>query len=145
VLPLVNGAYAAGEAGLWRPNTDRIWDEELRALIERRELAVARRGGAIVGCVRVGAGELGLLAVASAHAGTGVGRALVAFAEETCRARGARAMRLHLLVPRAGSHPFKRRLDEWYSRLGYRMVGRRAAEFESLAAPCELLVYEKPL
>jgi GNAT superfamily N-acetyltransferase len=145
VLPIVNAAYAAGEAGLWHPGVERIGADELREVIERHRLAVARRGGEIVGCVRIGDDWFGLLAVAAAEAGTGVGRALVAFAEETCRARGAPAMRLNLLVPRTGSHPFKRRLDAWYSRLGYRVVGRGEADFEGLAVPCELLFYEKPL
>ena len=41
------------------------------------------------------------------------------------------------MVPRAGSHPFKRRLQAWYSRLGYRLAGRHEFEVESL---CGLLL-----
>jgi GNAT superfamily N-acetyltransferase len=143
VLPIVNAAYAAGEAGLWRAGAQRISAEALREIAACGELAVARRDGAVVGCVRVSDGELGLLAVAPSAHGSGVGRALVAFAEE--RNRGAGSMRLELLVPRTGGHPFKHRLHAWYSRLGYRVVGRRDADFGGLAVPCELLVYEKPL
>jgi hypothetical protein len=60
-------------------------------------------------------------------------------------------MRLTLLVPRVGTHPFKARLHEWYTRLGYRVVGRRDfADYlpESaalLTTPCDLVEYEKPL
>ena len=32
-------------------------------------------------------------------------------------------MRLQLLIPREGTHPFKQRLHSWYSRLGYRAIG----------------------
>jgi GNAT superfamily N-acetyltransferase len=145
VLPLVNAAYAAGEAGLWRPGARRISPAELRELIARGELAVARRDGAIVGCVRTTPGRLGLLAAAPSELGTGVGRALVAFAEELSRAHGAPTMELELVVPRDGSHPFKRRLQAWYSRLGYRLAGRHEFEVESLAVPCEALLFVKPL
>jgi hypothetical protein len=54
-------------------------------------------------------------------------------------------MRLELLVPRSGSHPFKERLAGWYSRLGYQAAGRRDADFHGLAVPCELLLFVKPL
>ena len=145
VLPLVNAAYAAGEAGLWRPGAQRISAEDLREMVARGELAVARRDGAIVGCVRTTAGRLGLLAAAPSELGTGVGRALVAFAEDFSRARGAPSMQLELVVPREGSHPFKRRLEAWYRRLGYRHAGRRDFDVESLAVPCEMLVLEKDL
>jgi GNAT superfamily N-acetyltransferase len=145
VLPIVNSAYDAGESGLWEPGSVRISADDLRALAAAGELAVARRDGEIAGCVRVGSGELGLLAVSARHAGTGVGRALVAFAEEVNRARGARTMGLVLLVPRAGTHPFKQRLHEWYTRLGYAVVGSRPADFPGLAVPCRLMVYEKRL
>jgi GNAT superfamily N-acetyltransferase len=99
----------------------------------------------------VATGELGLLAVARDATGRGVGRALVDFAEATSRERGARTMRLELLVPRAGTHPEKRRLDAWYSRLGYRAVGRGdfAAAYPELAprlaVPCDIVAYAKPL
>jgi GNAT superfamily N-acetyltransferase len=145
VLALVNAAYAAGEAALWQPGAQRISADELRELIARGELAVARRDGAVVGCVRTTPGKLGLLAAAPSELGTGVGRALVAFAEDFSRARGAHAMQLELLVPRAGSHPFKERLHAWYDRLGYRPVDRRHADFEGLAVACQLQIYEKPL
>jgi GNAT superfamily N-acetyltransferase len=143
VLPIVNAAYATGEAGLWQPGVARISAAALRPLVAAGELAIARREGAVVGCVRIGRGELGLLACAPEAAGTGVGRALVSFAEERNRAHGS--ISLELLVPREGTHPFKERLHAWYSRLGYRVVGRRDADFDGLAVACEMRVYSKPL
>jgi GNAT superfamily N-acetyltransferase len=123
----------------------------MASLIERRELAAAYDGDRPVGCVRVTTGELGLLAAARDATGRGVGGALVAFAEETSRARGATTMRLELLVPRTGVHPEKARLHAWYTRLGYRVTGRD--EFAAghpgmapwLAVPCDIVRYAKPL
>ncbi len=148
---IVNAAYEEGEAGLWLPGHVRVTATAIARCIARGELAAAHADARVVGCVRVLPGELGLLAVAPDATGRGVGGALVAFAEETARARGADAMRLELLVPRVGTHPAKERLHKWYTRLGYRVVGR--AEFGSaypeiaprLGVPCDLVVYEKSL
>ena len=96
-------------------------------------------------------GHLGLLSVDPALQGGGVGRELVAFAERRSREAGATAMGLQLLVPRDGEHAFKSRLHDWYSRLGYRVVGRadfgatHPASAPYLAVPCDLLEYAKPL
>jgi GNAT superfamily N-acetyltransferase len=151
---IVNEAYARGEGGLWREGAARISEDDLRALIASGQLAAAREEGQVAGCVRVTSldprtAELGLLAVAGERAGSGVGRALMAFAHELARERGHTAMRLTLLVPQEGSHPFKVRLDEWYRRQGYRTVGR--ADFAAthpepagfLAVACDLVTFER--
>jgi GNAT superfamily N-acetyltransferase len=151
VLPIVNAAYAAGEDGMWKPGADRINLEQLRAVAEKGELAVARRDGAVVGCIRTRPGYFGLLSVDPSVQGAGAGRELVAFAEERSRAAGATTMHLQLLVPRAGEHPFKVRLHDWYSRLGYEVVTRVPCEVSLpdsvpyLAIPCDLVDYEKSL
>jgi hypothetical protein len=72
-------------------------------------------------------------------------------AEELMRSRGVTTMQLELLVPKEWTHPAKDRLRAWYTRLGYLMV--RSAPFErvaahlasQLAAPCEFLIFHKPL
>lgn len=153
---IVNEAYARGEVGLWREGTERIADDGLHALVAAGELAAAREHGRVVGCVRVTSleprtAELGLLAVAGERAGSGVGRALMAFAHALARGRGHAAMRLTLLVPRDGQHPFKVRLEDWYRRQGYGVVGR--ADFAAthpeparfLVAPCDLVTFERAL
>jgi GNAT superfamily N-acetyltransferase len=152
VCDLINRAYAAGEVGLWRPGTDRIWLSELAPIARRGELAVVRdAAGRILGSIRTSTGTLGLLAVEPDVQGAGTGRALVAFAEHESAARGATTMHLQLLVPIDGEHPFKRRLHDWYSRLGYEVVGRKAfalaepAAAEHLIVECDLVDYEKPL
>ena len=99
----------------------RVFEAEVRALLDAGELVVVRRDGALAGCVRVHAldaatGELGLLS--AARRDSGVGSELVALAEGWARERGLVRMRLTLLVPRTGTHPFKARLHAWYSKLG---------------------------
>ena len=151
---MINDAYAAGEQGMWPPGTPRIFEAEVRALVDAGELIVVRRDGAVAGCVRVHAldsatGELGLLS--TARIGSGVGRELVALAEAWAREQGLARMRLTLLVPRTGTHPFKARLHACYSKLGYRSIARRdfADELPEsarlLTAPCDLVYYEKAL
>lgn len=151
---MINAAYAAGEQGMWQPGTPRIFETEVSALLDAGELMVVRRGGELAGCVRVHAldaatAELGLLS--AARRGSGIGGELVALAEAWARTRGLARMRLSLLVPHTGTHPFKSRLHAWYSKLGYRVIARRdfADELPEsarlLTAPCDLLIYEKPL
>ena len=151
---MINAAYAAGEEGMWRPGTTRVFEAEVSALLEAGELVVVRRDGALAGCVRVHAldaatGELGLLS--AARRDSGVGSELIALAEGWARDRGLLRMRLTLLVPRAGTHPFKARLHAWYAKLGYRVIARQdfADELPEsarlLTAPCDLVVYEKAL
>src|SRR5215207_7169440 len=53
VTAMINAAYAAGEHGMWRPDTPRIFEAEARALLEAGELMVLRRDGVLAGCVRV--------------------------------------------------------------------------------------------
>ena len=153
---LVNAAYERGERGLWRPGTARIFGDEVAASIAAGELAVARVGTEVAGCVRVrrhdaSTGELGLLATDERHRGAGIGGELLRFAEALSRDRGAARMRLELLVPRAGEHPFKARLDAWYRRLGYRVGGeedfavRHPEPAGHLARPCLLRIYERSL
>ena len=153
---LINDVYATAEQGLWRDDATRTTTAEVAELIAARQIAVAWRGGEIAGSIRIhdvadDASEFGMLVADPEHRGTGVGSALVAFAEDRGRGRGRRAMQLELLVPRAWRHPSKEFLKAWYGRSGYRVV--RTSSIDAaypqlapmLATPCDLLVYEKPL
>lgn len=153
---LVNQVYAIAEKGLWLDGVARTTAAELASLIRASELAVARRAGAIVGCVRVQRlddyrGEFGMLAANPAQRGTGVGRALLRFAEELCAARGLRMMQLELLVPRHWAHPSKTFLEGWYTRNGYRLIRTDRPEealphlAPRLATACEFRIYHKAL
>jgi hypothetical protein len=58
---------------------------------------------------------------------------------------------LEVLTPRGWTHPFKAYLDEWYRRIGYRVV--RVGRFEEsypelaphLACACDFRIYHKDL
>jgi GNAT superfamily N-acetyltransferase len=156
LVRLVNGAYASGEAGLWRDGLERTDEDEIAAAVRAGEMLVATAGGRLVGCARVRArdsvtGDIGLIAADLETWGSGVGRALVRAAEDRMRSRGAETMRLELLVPRDSLHPTKERLRDWYTRLGYEIVGSVPLEEAmprvalSLAVPCDLLLFSKPL
>jgi GNAT superfamily N-acetyltransferase len=153
---LVNDVYTAAESGLWRDGAPRTTAAEVAELIRTGQIAVATRDGQIAGSIRIhdvanDTSEFGMLVATADQRGTGVGRALVAFAEQHSRERGMRAMQLELLLPRAWRHPSKEFLKAWYGRLGYRPV--RTASMEDshvnlaplLATPCDLAIYEKPL
>lgn len=156
VTSLVNDVYATAESGLWRDGAPRTTAAELAELIRAEQIAVATRHGQIAGSVRLhdvaeDLSEFGMLVAAPDHRGTGVGRALVAFAEEHSRERGLRAIQLELLVPRAWRHPSKEFLKAWYPRIGYRLV--RTGQIEEsypelaphLATPCDFVIYHKSL
>jgi GNAT superfamily N-acetyltransferase len=150
---MINAAYEAGEQGLWPPNTPRVFEHEVQAMVDNEELLFVRRGGEIAGLVRVHAldqrsAELGLLTAAKLD--SGVGGELIRLAEEWARERGLPRMRLTLLIPHEGTHPFKQRLHSWYSRLGYRAIGaedvaKALPEIEKTVIPCDLVTYEKVL
>lgn len=153
---LINDVYQTAESGLWRDGAARTTASELAEMIAARQIAVARRYGRIAGCIRLhdvtqDASEFGLLVADPDQRGTGVGRALVSFAERHSRERGLRTMRLELLVPRDWSHPSKEFLKTWYGRMGYRVISARRIDdaypqlAPLLATPCDLTFYEKPL
>ena len=150
---MINAAYEAGEQGLWPPDTPRVFEDEVRHMVDNHELLFVRRDGEIAGCVRVHrldhrTGELGLLS--AARLDSGVGGELVTIAEAWGREQGLARMRLKLLIPKTGTHPFKQRLHSWYSRLGYRAIGtedvaKALPGIEKTAVPCDLVTYEKVL
>jgi GNAT superfamily N-acetyltransferase len=156
VADLVNEVYAAAENGLWIDGASRTTVDEVAELTRAGQIAAARLRGRIVGCVRIQrlddrTGEFGMLAADPAHRGLGIGRELVRFAERRCRADGLDAIQLELLVPRGWTHPSKQFLDEWYTRIGYR-VARTGTIDEAypalaplLATPCDFVIYRKDL
>src|SRR5215469_10243698 len=124
---LVNGVYAVAEKGLWADGAVRTRVEAITELARAGQIAVARLRGQIVGCIRIhllgdGVGEFGMLAVIPTSRGTGVGRDLVAFAEQAAKRRRCHTMQLEVLVPRAWTHPSKDFLTDWYTRSGYKLA-----------------------
>jgi ribosomal protein S18 acetylase RimI-like enzyme len=156
VTDLVNRVYAVAEEGLWRAGAARTTPAETREYVRAGQVAVTRLDGRIVGSVRIqrldeGVGEFGMLAADPAHRGVGIGRALIRFAERLIREDGRETMQLELLVPKTWTHPGKKLLHDWYTRLGYRVVRtgdideRYPALAPLLATPCDFVVYHKKL
>jgi ribosomal protein S18 acetylase RimI-like enzyme len=141
---------------LWKHGATRTKVDEVAGLIRTGEIAVARLDDRIVGSVRVQrlderTGEFGMLVADPADRGVGVGRELVRFAEQKCRADGLGTMQLELLVPRDWTHPVKEFLAAWYTRIGYRVVRTGTIDeaypelAPHLATPCDFVIYEKDL
>ncbi|MFD6160910.1 GNAT family N-acetyltransferase [Nocardia sp. NPDC060256] len=154
---LINRVYTVAEAGIWCDDYHRTTPSELAALITAGEIVAARGSDdRITGAVRVqqlgdGIGEFGMLVCAPDQRGTGIGRALVNFAEQWCAEQGAETVQLELLVPRGWTHSVKESLRNWYLRLGYNL--ERKGELEQdyphlvplLATPCDFLIFHKQL
>jgi GNAT superfamily N-acetyltransferase len=153
VVDLVNRVYAEAEKGLWQEGAERTDADEVAAIIRAGKLVEARLAGQLVGCVHVQLveGEFGMLVAAPEFRNIGIGRDLVAFAEDWARQQGYPTMQLELLMPQTWTHPVKEFLHGWYTRIGYRPV--RTEPFAEaypalqplLATPCDFVIYHKPL
>lgn len=170
---IINAAYSETEAGIFKPGYLRTSASEVAKFLKAGTLVVASipaptsdptpksaSGRTPLGCISIkklseNRAELGLFAVAMSQRGNGVGRDLMAWAERWCHDNlggpGVAVAQLDLLVPTHFDHPFKKRLDVWYTRLGYRIVGRRDFALDypdlapQLAGPTEYRMYEKTL
>ena len=156
VSRLINEVYAVAEEGLWADGTSRTTAGQIAGLTRTRQIATARADRQLAECVRIQqldsrTGEFGMLAVAPAYRGLGVGRELVWFAEQSSRKKGCDTMQLEVLVPRRWSHPSKEFLTGWYTRIGYKPA--RTGTIEQaypdlapfLATPCDFVIYRKDL
>ena len=152
----INAAYGAAEEDLWVPGKDRVERARVAEIVGDGEMAVARVDGRVVGSIRIrevedGAGYFGLLAVEPAAQDRGVGGALIRFAEDVSRERGASRMELRLLVPHEGSDAGKSRLYDWYARLGYEEIDRgdfgesHPAAVDDWRVPLDILTMRKAL
>lgn len=84
-------------------------------------------------------GYFGLLSVAPAEQGTGLGRRLVAVAEAMCQSEGCTAMDIKVVNLRT-------ELPPWYRRLGYTESGTAPfPEDAPTRVPCHFIVMSKSL
>jgi GNAT superfamily N-acetyltransferase len=111
LVRLINAAFSVEQFVF---DGDRINAEETQAFMESGRFLVAEDCDGVVGCVyleiRKDRGYLGLLAVGSARQGTGLGRKLVAAAEDYFRAKGCCAVDLRVISQRTPLPPFYRLL-----------------------------------
>ena len=123
---------------------DRTNPEKVRALMQKGKFLVAEEAGALTGCVYVELreeqhGYFGLLAVQPKLQRAGLGSALIAAAEEYCRAAGCRFMDLTIVNLRI-------ELPAFYHRHGYFESGTLPfPPDQSPNQPCHLVKMSKPL
>jgi len=114
---LINAAY---EVERFFIEGERTNADEVRAAMGTGSFLVAERDGASIGCVYVEKkgerGYFGLLAVEPAEHGKGLGRSLVAAAEERLARAGCRAADILVVDLRT-------ELPSFYRRLGYEETG----------------------
>jgi GNAT superfamily N-acetyltransferase len=114
---LINAAFVVERVVF---DGDRVDCAEVRAYMEKGTFLLSEAGSSLVGCVYVemrdNHGYLGLLSVDPPRQGFGLGRRLVAAAEDFAQKAGARVMDLRVISARAELLPF-------YGRAGYEETG----------------------
>jgi GNAT superfamily N-acetyltransferase len=142
LIPLVNAAYEVEGFFL---NGNRLDTERARAFLEKGSILLAEENGVLIGCVYVEPrGErcyFGLLSVSPSQQKRGLGRRLIAAAEEFARKSGARFMDLTVVSLRTELPPF-------YEKAGYAVTGTEPAPVELLKRSrqaCHLICMSKVL
>jgi N-acetylglutamate synthase-like GNAT family acetyltransferase len=141
IVRLINQAFRAAES--FFVEGDRITPEISQLMLEKGNFLLAEDAAVLIGCVYVEShGErayFGLLAVDRARQHRGLGRRLIAEAENHARAAGCRAMDLRIVSVREELPPF-------YRRLGYVETGTEPfpAEIKSKLR-CHFVLMSKPL
>jgi predicted N-acetyltransferase YhbS len=138
---LINAAFRVEQVAF---DGDRVNEESVQKYMTTGTFLLAEDGTGVVGCVYVeargGRSYLGLLSVEPTRQGSGLGRNLMAEAEDLARGAGSRVMDLRVISPRA------KQLLPFYLRLGYREAGTRpfAAGLAS-KVPAHYILMSKPL
>lgn len=153
---LINQVYTTSEGEFWKEGHLRTDVEHLAQLIAAGELLIAIIDDVVVGCVefRMQTGSTGIfqmLVTDPNYRGRGIASKMVTELEQLLIQKGAKRLRLELLVPLGWEHGDKQMLHDWYTRIGFRK--QRVIPFESmypsakedLVAPCEFVVYIKLL
>jgi GNAT superfamily N-acetyltransferase len=140
IAALVNAAFKVERFFI---DGDRISPEKVREMMRRGKFMLAEDGGAMTACVyveiREQRGYFGLLAVAPARQGEGLGRKMVAEAENYARDAGCEFMDLRIVNIRAELPPF-------YRRLGYVETGTEPFAADARPTqPCHFVKMSKAL
>jgi N-acetylglutamate synthase-like GNAT family acetyltransferase len=122
---------------------DRVEANEVRVYLRKGTFLLAEESGRLIACVyvevREARGYLGLLSVDPPRQGSGLGRQLVAAAEDFARQTGARSMDLRVISARAELLPF-------YQRFGYEQTGTAPfAPGLKTKIPSHYILMSKPL
>lgn len=114
---LINTAFVVEQSFI---EGERIDPAGIREYLKKGKFLIAEYTAGLAGCVYVELrgkrGYLGLLSVAPARQGTGLGRQLMHVAENYFRDAGCNAIDLRIISPRTP-------LPAFYERIGYRQTG----------------------
>jgi predicted N-acetyltransferase YhbS len=139
ISALVNAAFKVERFFIDR---DRIDRGKVRDMLRTGKYLLAEDNGALIACVyveiREQRGYFGLLAVDPARQGEGLGRKMVAEAEDYARAAGCEFMDLRIVNLRAELPPFYRRLK--YVETGTEPFAADAKPSQ----PCHFIKMSKP-
>jgi ribosomal protein S18 acetylase RimI-like enzyme len=139
IVRIVNAAFVVEQE--FRPG-DRTSIAEIGALITRRQMLVCEQEGKLNGAVQVSmtdkAGYFGMLAIDPALQGSGLGRKLLAAAEEHCREAGCMEMTM-------STGEERRDLVEWYQRQGYKVTSAAASDNPAFNRRIRVVQMSKPL
>jgi GNAT superfamily N-acetyltransferase len=141
MVPLINEAFVV-ETFL---EGERTSAPEIRAMFGTGEFLLAIGNGIVVASVytevRGESGYFGMLSVRPSRQGTGLGRAMIQAAEQSCRGKGCKRMEIAVLSLRA-------ELPALYRKFGYNEAGREPFQTTRLIEgypPCELIHMSKRL
>ena len=133
---LINAAYAI-EA--FFVEGDRTNAAEIIGMMKTGEFLVLEHGGDLGGAVYVERdGYFGMLSVAPALQGHGLGTRLVRIAEALCESAGCDVMRMRIIN-------LREELGRWYRSLGYREVGTAPYTHRPVKQPCHFIEMARPL
>jgi GNAT superfamily N-acetyltransferase len=137
---LINAAFVVEQPFI---EGERIDPAGVREYLKKGKFLVAEDASGLVGCVYVELrgehGYLGLLGVAPARQGTGLGRKLMEAAEQYFRAAGCRGIDLRIISPRT-------QLPAFYEHMGYRQTGTAPfAPDVPVKVPCHYVLMSKTL
>ena len=140
IAALINTAFLVEKFFL---DGDRITAEEVQRLLDRGSFLLAEDPTGLSGCVYFETDHehayLGLLSVSPARQGEGLGRQLVAAAEDQARQSGCKFMDLRIVNLRIELRPF-------YRRLGYQEIGISPFPAEvPTKMPCHFIKMSKSL
>ena len=140
ISALVNAAFKVERFFIDR---DRINPGQVREMLSTGKYLLAENNGALIACVYVELrgqrGYFGLLGVDPSRQGQGLGRKMVAEAEDYARAAGCEFMDLRIVNLRTELPPF-------YRRLGYVETGTEAFAADAKPSqPCHFIRMSKPL
>lgn len=124
VYNIIIKAYADTESEMWGKNYVRVSRFDFQNLIVEDKVLVAFLNGEIVGGIRYYALDdttwsFGLFGADFSKSRMGIGRALIAETERLAILNGAKKIKIEILRPTLFELPFKKKLAEWYIKLGY--------------------------